>query len=67
MFVPLIVAQEEHDFPEGHENHITLGALEQDSSADGQGDYYSAPSYWTTDYIQTSALSKKELDCYEGH
>ncbi|CDQ95461.1 unnamed protein product, partial [Oncorhynchus mykiss] len=30
------VDEEEHDFPEGHENHITLGALEQDSSADGQ-------------------------------
>ncbi|XP_064874408.1 matrin-3-like [Oncorhynchus nerka] len=30
------VDEEEHDFPEGHENHITLGALKQDSSADGQ-------------------------------
>lgn len=60
MFVPLIVTQEEHDFPEGHENLITLDDLEQDSSADDQGDYYSTPSYWAIDYIQTSALSKKE-------
>eukprot|EP00063_Salmo_salar_P093953 XP_014068788.1 PREDICTED: matrin-3-like [Salmo salar] len=30
------VDEEEHDFPEGHENLITLDDLEQDSSADDQ-------------------------------
>uniref|UniRef100_A0A4W5QV68 RRM domain-containing protein n=1 Tax=Hucho hucho TaxID=62062 RepID=A0A4W5QV68_9TELE len=36
MFVPLIVTQEEPDFPEDLENLITLDELEKDSSADDQ-------------------------------